>query len=158
MFYEYEIIPYTQDCCLNQECPITHNLFRENQDHIVCLPCQHGFEPDSIHRWLFLYYKRECPVCRCPILMFDEPETSFQDNTNQDQQRRQYDLSSSAFVLSQWFVDTFYRDGVFTFNEPQTIDEKMYASYMQSMCSYPTNSTNSTNSSPIFQYFPFHII
>jgi hypothetical protein len=168
MFYEYTPIPYTQNCCLNNECPITHQVFRETIDNIVCLPCNHGFEPVSIHRWLFHYKKRECPVCRCPILMFDDNDTNELNELNEYEHndiRRQYNLSTSTSILLQWVMDTFYRDGIYINDTPETIDDTMFKTYVQSLSNSSSNVCNVTHSistpssSPIpIQYFPFHLM
>ena len=43
-------------------CPITMEDFKEGDD-IICLPCNHIFEPDGIIKWV-TNENASCPVCR----------------------------------------------------------------------------------------------
>lgn len=46
----------------NNKCPIFFNEFNED-DEIICLPCNHIFTPDAIIKWL-TNESNTCPVCR----------------------------------------------------------------------------------------------
>jgi hypothetical protein len=48
--------------CDNQECSITQEPFKE-EDNIVILPCRHGYMEDNILRWLE-EESATCPMCR----------------------------------------------------------------------------------------------
>ena len=48
--------------CDNQECAITQEPFKE-EDNIVILPCRHGYMEDDILRWLE-EESASCPICR----------------------------------------------------------------------------------------------
>ncbi len=55
-------IKYKKDVCSNTTCPIMHIDFEEDED-IIVLPCNHGFNKEAINRWVS-DEKAECPVCR----------------------------------------------------------------------------------------------
>ena len=48
--------------CDNQECAITQEPFKEDDD-IVILPCRHGYMEDDILHWLE-EESASCPICR----------------------------------------------------------------------------------------------
>jgi hypothetical protein len=55
-------LKYKKDICSNTSCPILHIDFEEDED-IIILPCNHGFNKEAINRWVS-DEKAECPVCR----------------------------------------------------------------------------------------------
>ena len=55
-------IKYKKDEDKDKMCPITLELFNENE-YIIELPCNHIFKEESINKWL-TEESNTCPVCR----------------------------------------------------------------------------------------------
>ena len=84
-------IQYRKDVCKNDYCPITQEKFKTRQK-VTILPCNHGFNPESIDEWLETQ-RAECPMCR---LKLDSIEIKNEDYTESSniQSSRNYFLNS----------------------------------------------------------------
>lgn len=88
-----------------KRCPITQNELEEGGD-IICLPCGHYFEPESIKKWL-TEKSAQCPVCRSSL-----PSKEICDLPDSPRAEQEADLDSDFEAhIAQQFLNEMMLPG-----------------------------------------------
>ena len=107
-------IKYSKDVCNNSSCAILHIDFEENEE-IIVLPCNHGFNSEAITKWVS-DEKAECPICRFKLDSIEKKnETNNSSNTST---QRQISIPSINITNNQFIFtpENSYNNNIFNEN------------------------------------------
>lgn len=101
-------VSYSSGCCSNNSCPILHIDFDDDEE-IIVLPCNHGFNKDAITKWVS-DEKAECPVCRFKLHSIEKKNRSTpepEEAINSPRPPRRANIIYTRDILSSSFLDHF---------------------------------------------------
>jgi hypothetical protein len=107
-------IQYRKGVCKNDNCPIIQEKFKTRKK-VTILPCLHGFNPESIEKWLD-NQNVECPLCRFKLDKKQVINEEYTENQNIHDSRITF-LNSLSMMDS--IVNPFGRNTVHPFGVNQ---------------------------------------
>ena len=107
-------IQYRKGVCKNDNCPIIQEKFKTRKK-VTILPCLHGFNPESIEKWLD-NQNVECPLCRFKLDKKQVINEEYTENQNIHDSRITF-LNSLSMMDS--IVNPFGRNMVHPFGVNQ---------------------------------------
>lgn len=108
-------IKYSKDVCNNTSCAILHIDFEEDEE-IIVLPCNHGFNSEAITKWVS-DEKAECPICRFKLDSI-EKKNETNNSTNASVQPPVYTPSINITNINNIFTpeNSFNENNIFNEN------------------------------------------